>query len=86
MGSCGWPSASACALPSETNAVEQIVIPAWPRFKISTLSWTLHDVHDPQSPDPAITRSHWFASSSITLCGAGMEAPRFPRLITFAAP
>jgi hypothetical protein len=39
------------------NAVEQMVRAALPRFTISTLSWILHDVHEPQSPDPVITRS-----------------------------
>ena len=33
-------------------------ITAPPAFAASTLSWTLHDVHDPQSPEPVTTRSH----------------------------
>jgi len=52
------PSAFACARPSVRNAVEQMVTAARPCFATSTLSWTLHDAHDPQSPEPAITTSH----------------------------
>jgi hypothetical protein len=58
IGNSGFPSAFACARPSVVNAVEQMVTAARPRFAISTLSWTLHDAHDPQSPEPAITTSH----------------------------
>src|SRR3954471_21757364 len=49
-------------------------------------SWTLHDVQAPQSPEPAITRSHSRASSSITSILAGMDAAGFLRLTTRAAP
>ena len=42
---------------SNVNAVEQMVSAGLPRFAISTLSWILHDVQEPQSPDPVITRS-----------------------------
>jgi hypothetical protein len=58
IGNAGLPSAFACARPSVRNAVEQMVTAARPCFATSTLSWTLHDAHDPQSPEPAITTSH----------------------------
>lgn len=86
IGSAGLPSAFACARPSVRNAVEQTVTAARPRFATSTLSWTLHDAHDPQSPDPAITTSHWSASSRTISSGAGTEAECFRRLMTCFTP
>ena len=86
IGSFEKPSADACARPSVMNAVEQIVSAALPRLAISTLSWILHDVHDPQSPDPVITRSHCSANSVITVSGAGTDAERFWRLTTRLTP
>ena len=86
IGSSGVPSAPACARPSVVNAVEQMATAARPRFAISTLSWTLHDAHDPQSPDPVITRSHSSASSLTTSSGAGMDADVFLRLTTRRTP
>jgi hypothetical protein len=58
IGSDGLPKACAWARPSVVKAVEQIATAAQLCFATSTLSWTLHDAHDPQSPDPVITRSH----------------------------
>ncbi len=86
IGSPAFPSAFACARPSVRNAVEQTVTAARPRFSISMLSWTLHDAHDPQSPEPAITTSHWSASSLTISSGAGTEAERFLRLMTCFTP
>lgn len=86
IGSRGVPSACAWERPSVMKAVEQMATAARPRFAISTLSWTLHDAHDPQSPDPAITRSHWSASSRTTSSGAGTDADRFLRLMTWLTP
>jgi len=86
IGKAELPSADACARPSIWNAVEHIVTAAGPRFAISTLSWILHDVHEPQSPDPVITRSHWSANSWYTASGAGTEAARFLRLMTRFTP
>ena len=86
IGSFANPSAEACARPRVINAVEQIVSAARPRLAISTLSWILHDVQDPQSPDPVITKSHCSASSLTTASGAGTDAERFWRLITRLTP
>ena len=85
-GNVGCPSARACALPSELNAVETTVKAALPRLAISTLSWTLHDVQEPQSPEPVITRSHSRAISSSTSGAAGIDAPRLARLTTALIP
>ena len=86
IGSLANPSADACARPSVTNAVEQMVSAALPRLAISTLSWILHDVHEPQSPDPVITRSHCSANSLTTASGAGTDAERFWRFTTRLTP
>ena len=86
IGSAGSPRADACARPNVVNAAEQIVTAARPRFATSTLSWTLHDVHDPQSPDPVMTRSHCPASSATIGSGAGTEAECFLRLMTCFTP
>ena len=86
IGRTGLPKAFACARPSVMNAVEQTATAARLRFAISTLSWTLHDAHDPQSPDPVITRSHSSASSLTTSSGAGIEADVFLRLMMRFTP
>jgi hypothetical protein len=86
IGSSGLPSAFACARPSVRKAVEHTVTAARPCFAISTLSWTLHDAHDPQSPEPAMTTSHSPASSRTTSSGAGTDAERFLRLMTRFTP
>lgn len=86
IGRSGRPSAAACALPSVTNAVEQIATAARPRFAASTLSWTLHDAQDPQSPDPAITRSHSPVTAAIISSGAGTDAERLRRFTTRPTP
>ncbi len=86
MGKSGLPSAPACARPSVVKAVEQTATAARPRFAISTLSWTLHDAQEPQSPDPVMTRSHSSASSRTIPSGAGMEAEVFLRLTARFTP
>ena len=58
----------------------------WKLKHISTLSWTLHDVQEPQSPEPVMTRSHSRASSSITCAVAGIDAPRLARLTMVLTP
>ena len=86
MGRSGRPSADAWACPRVVKAVEQIVTAARPCFAASTLSWTLHDAHDPQSPEPVITRSHSPVTSRSISSGAGTDAERFLRFITRATP
>ena len=86
MGRSALPSARACARPSETNAVEQIASAARPAFAASTLSWTLHDAQEPQSPEPVITRSHWLAISRSISAGAGTDAECLRRFTTARTP
>jgi len=86
IGRSGWASARAWARPSVRKAVEQIATAARPRFAASTLSWTLHDAQDPQSPDPVITRSHCPVISWIISSGAGTDADRLRRFITVRTP
>jgi hypothetical protein len=61
IGISGYPSAAACERPSVSKAVEQIASAGSLRFAASTVSWILHDVQDPQSPDPVITASQFSA-------------------------
>ena len=86
IGSSGQPSARAWERPSVLNAVEQIATAARPRFAASTLSWTLHDAHDPQSPEPVITRSHCPVTSRSISSGAGTDAERLRRFTTARTP
>jgi len=86
IGRSGLPSAFAWDRPKVRKAVEQTVTAARPRFATSTLSWTLHDAHEPQSPEPAMTTSHSSASSRTISSGAGREADVFLRLITCRTP
>lgn len=86
MGRAAWPRAWACAWPKVRNAVEQIVTAAVPRLAISTLSWILHDVHEPQSPEPVITKSQVWANASITSEVAGTEAEGLRRVMTWRTP
>lgn len=50
-----------------------------PPLASSTASWRLHDVQEPQSAEPAKTRSQAFASSSRISRAAGVEAFAFFR-------
>lgn len=86
MGRSGWPRARAWRRPKATNSREQIVSATGPRFETSTPSWTLHEVHEPQSPEPVMTTSHCVASSSTTVLGAGMAGPRLSRFRTARTP
>ena len=52
------PSAAACAAAASTNSVEATKTPGTPPASRSTMSCTLHDVHDPQSARASITTSH----------------------------
>lgn len=86
IGRSGLPRARACERPSVRKAVEQIATAARPCFAASTLSWTLHDAQDPQSPDPVITRSHWLVTSRSISSGAGTDAERLRRFTTERTP
>ena len=85
-GRSGCPSAFACVRASTWKAVVAMVSVARRRFCNSTASWTLHDVHEPQSPDPVMIRSHWSTSSCMTAAVAGTEAMGLRRVITSFTP
>ena len=82
IGKSGDPSAFCCARPRPMKLCEQTVSAALARFATSTLSWILHDVQDPQSPEPVITASTCPTNSFITSAGAPCEALFLRRLTT----
>ena len=80
------PSEAISPTASRWNTVVPIRPAGVPAFAISIESWRLHDVHDPQSAEPAKTRSHSFASSAMISGAAGVEALALRRCTTFAMP
>ena len=56
------------------NASVTIVAVGTPLFSSSMLSWTLHDVHDPQSAIPLMTTAHSRLAASSISAGAGCAA------------
>jgi hypothetical protein len=71
---------------SRWNTVVPINPAGVPAFAISIESWRLHDVHDPQSAEPANTTSQVLLSSAITSGAAGVEALALRRCTTAATP
>ena len=59
---------------SPRNSSVTMVAVGTPRFSSSMLSWTLHDVQDPQSAIPLITTAHSRAAASSMSSGAGSAA------------
>ena len=57
-----------------------------PIFAISMASWRLHDVQDPQSADPAKTRSHSLARASMISWAAPVAALALRRITTRSTP
>ena len=70
-GRSGTPNTLACAVPSFMNVSEHTTAAITPRLVNCAMSWTLHDVQDPQSAIALMTRSASFASSSSTWSVAG---------------
>ena len=62
------------ALALDLKGSVQITAAGTPRFSSSIPSCTLHDEHEPQSPEAVITRSHRSAISSMMSFGQGREA------------
>ena len=79
-------SARSSAAASPRNAVVPMIPDGVAAFASSMASWRLHDVHDPQSAEPAKTTSHCLASSSMSSAGAGVEALAFFLCTTAATP
>jgi len=59
---------------SPRNSSVTMVAVGTPRFSSSMLSWTLHDVHEPQSAIPFTTTSHSRAAATSISSGAGSAA------------
>ena len=68
------------------NAVVAMSPAGVPAFASSMVSWRLHDVHDPQSAEPAKTTSHVLLSSAITSGAAAVAAFALRRWITALTP
>jgi len=73
-GRPGWPRLVVTMPYSVRNSSVTIVAVGMPRFSNSMLSWTLHDVQDPQSAIPLITTSHSRAAASSISSGTGSAA------------
>ena len=69
-----------------SKALEQIIAVGRPRRSSSTVSWTLHDVQEPQSPIAVTTHSASAASASMASSGAGPVGYSFRRAITGTIP
>jgi hypothetical protein len=63
-GKSGTPFARRSLSARVRKAVVVTIAAGTPALIISTASWRLHDVQDPQSPDPVITRSQARAISA----------------------
>src|SRR5262245_27557990 len=80
------PSAASSLTASPWNTVVPINPAGVPARASSTASWRLHDVHEPQSAEPAKTRSHVFASSARISGAAGVDALALRRRRTAFTP
>ncbi len=70
----GIPPRIPMASALETKGSVQITAAGMPRFSREMASCTLHDEHDPQSPEAVITTPHLSARSSRMSPGQGLEA------------
>ena len=80
------PSADSSLTARPWNAVVAMSPAGVPAFASSMASWRLHDVHDPQSAEPAKTTSQCLPSSSMSSGGAGVEALALRRCSTALTP
>jgi len=71
------PSAVISACASFWNTVVVMRPAGVPTLISSSESWRLHDVQDPQSADPAKTRSHSLAIAATISCDAPVAALAF---------
>ena len=85
-GSPETPSEASSLTARPWNAVVAMRPAAVPLFASSMASWRLHDVHDPQSAEPAKTTSHCLLSSAMTSGAAGVEALALRRCTTALTP
>jgi len=68
------------------KAVVVISAAGVPALATSMASWRLHDVHDPQSAEPAKTTSQALATSAISSAAAGVDALAFRTCRTSLMP
>ena len=80
------PSAESSLTANPWNAVVAMSPAGVPAFASSMVSWRLHDVQDPQSAEPAKTRSQCLPSSSISSGAAGVAAFALRRCSTALTP
>ena len=80
------PSEASSRTASPWKAVVAMRPAAVPPRASSMASWRLHDVHDPQSAEPANTTSQVLLSSATSSGAAGVEALALRRCTTDATP
>jgi hypothetical protein len=80
------PRALSSLTASPWNAVVAMRPAAVPPFASSMASWRLHDVHDPQSAEPAKTTSQALLSSAMSSGAAGVDAFALRRCSTAVTP
>jgi len=85
-GSPVAPSAVISPRARRWNTVVVIRPAGVPAFASSSESWRLHDVQEPQSADPAKTRSHSFESVSMIEWSAPVAALAFRMITTRSTP
>ena len=85
-GSPVAPSAAISPRARRWNTVVVISPAGVPAFANSSESWRLHDVQEPQSADPAKTRSHSLDSASMISWLAPVAALAFRRITTRLTP
>ena len=66
------PRARDWAVAASRKGSEATTTPGSPRRSRSSMSCTLHVVHEPQSASASITASHWLAISWRRSTGAGL--------------
>ena len=71
---------------SPWNAVVAMSPAGVPSLATSNASWRLHDVQDPQSPEPAKTTSQALASSAMISGAAGLDTVALRRWTIALAP
>ena len=74
IGRSGMPKERRSTLPSRWKRWLHTVTVGMPRRSSSTASWILHEVQEPQSPNPTTATATVAANSSTTCGSAGMEA------------
>ena len=85
-GKPATPSADSSLTARPWNAVVAISPAGVPAFASSIVSWRLHDVHDPQSAEPAKTTSHRLLSSATISGAAAVAALALRRCTTALTP